>query len=357
MKSACRKLILITGLCLLPLLSGCGNEATNEASDLSQQTSNEKATSVKVQIVTAQNLAERFSLPGSLEAWEDLTLAAEIAGPIDWVGPQEGELLNAGQAILTIDSVSQKANLERSRVEAEVKQTTMLRLEQLARENLVSRQEYDNSVTAYETAKQNLNLAKIALQKSTVRAPIAGVLDLRTVERGEYLKTGDPVALVVQVDRLKALIDVPEKDVRYLHRGEEVSVIQAQIDTGEELRRNGKLVHLAYKADQLTRTYRGKVEVDNSDGQLRPGMIVRIEALRREIKDAVSIPLYAIVDLDGRKVVYVAEQGVARLRPVKVDRIIGDQAVIKSGLQLNEQLIIKGQQLLIDGAKVKVEAD
>ncbi len=354
MRSAIRKLILLH-LCLLPLMAGCGSDSSSETNAALQQSAAEKATSVKVQIVVAQDLAERFTLPGSLEAWEDLTLAAEIAGPIDWVGPQEGETLKIGQKILTIDSVSQQANLERDRVDAKVKQKAMERLASLVAENLVSRQEYDNSVTAYEASKQNLQLSRIVMQKSRVTSPIAGVLDARLVERGEYLKAGDPVAVVVQVDRLKALIDVPEKDVRYFHIGEEVQVIQAQIDTGEEVSRSGTLVHLAYKADPMTRTYLGKIEIDNNDRHLRPGMIVHIEALRRELKNAIAIPLYAVVDLDGRKVVFVEEAGRAQLRVVKIDRIIGDQAVIVDGLKLNERLIVKGQQLLADGAAVKVE--
>ena len=354
--SAIRKLILLS-LCLLPLLVGCGEDSSSETNSDAQATDNDKATSVKVQIVTAQDLEERFSLPGSLHAWEDLTLAAEIAGPVDWVGPEEGEVLTSGQKIMTIDSVSQKANLERNRVDADIKEKAMQRLQRLVAENLVSQQEYDNSLTAYEAARQNLKLASIALQKSIIKAPVAGVLDDRMVERGEYVKAGDPVALVVQVDRLKVLIYVPEKDVRYFHPGEEVSVVQAQIDTGEEIHRSGKLVHLAYKADPLTRTYLAKVEVDNQDRQLRPGMIVRIDALRRELKGAIAIPLYAVVDLDGRKVVYVEAEGQAQLRPVKIDRVIGDQAVILEGLSLDEKLIVKGHQLLADGASVKVEAD
>jgi len=354
MRSSIRTLILLN-LCLLPLVAGCGSDAAKETDADGQRSAVEKATSVTVQVVTAQDLEERFTLPASLEAWQDLTLAAEIAGPVDWVGPHEGETLTAGQKILTIDSVSQKANLERDRVDAKVKQKAMERLASLVAENLVSRQEYDNSVTAYEASKQDLQLSHIALQKSGVQAPIAGVLDARLVERGEYLKAGDPVAVVVQVDRLKAIIDVPEKDVRYLHLGETVSVIQAQIDTGEKIRRSGTLIHLAYKADPLTRTYLGKIEVDNRDRQLRPGMIVRIEALRREIKAAIAIPLYAVIDLDGRKVVFVEKQGKAQLRVVKVDRVIGDQAVILEGLSLDERLIVKGQQLLADGTPVKVE--
>jgi membrane fusion protein (multidrug efflux system) len=356
MKSPICRLVLLH-LCLLPLLTGCGADSPGEAESQRQQSAVAKGTSVKVQRVAVQDLEEHFTLPGSLQAWQDLTLAAEIAGPVDWVGPHEGEILASGQKILTIDSVSQEANLERNRVDAKVKQKAMERLASLVAENLVSRQEYDNSVTAYEASKQDLELARIALQKSKVTTPVTGILDARLVERGEYLKVGDPVAVVVQVDRLKAVIDIPEKDVRYFHVGEVVNVIQAQIDTGEEIHRTGTLIHLAYKADPLTRTYLGKIEVDNRDRQLRPGMIVRIEALRREIKAAIAIPLYAVVDLDGRKVVFVEEAGKALLRPVKIDRVVNDQAVILEGLNVNEPLIVKGQQLLADGATVKVEVN
>jgi len=349
------KPLWLTTLFLLLLVAGCGSESSSETGVVPQRATPEKATSVRIQVVTPQDLDEYFTLPGSLEAWEDLTLAAEIAGPIDWVGPGEGEGVVAGQTLLTIDSVTQQANLASARVDAEIKQATMQRLERLVSENLVSRQEYDNSVNAYEAAKQKHQLAHIALQKSIVKAPVEGILDRRLVERGEYIKLGDPVAVLVQVDRLKALVDVPEKDVRYLHPGEEVQLIQAQIDTGREVRRQGKLVHLAYKADPLTRTYRAKIEVDNHDRQLRPGMIVRIEALRRSVSGAIAIPLYAVVDLDGRKVVYVESQGKARLRPVTLDRVIGEQAVLLDGLMANERLIVKGQHLLFDGAAVNVE--
>jgi membrane fusion protein (multidrug efflux system) len=356
MRNALYPLILLN-LCLLLLAAGCGSDGSSVATAASQPAVVAKPASVTVQIVTAQDLEEHLTLPGTLHAWEDLTLAAEIAGVVDWVGPHEGETLTAGQRILTIDSLSQKGNLERDRVDAKIKQQAMQRLEKLVAENLVSRQEYENSVSAHEESRQQLELSRIALQKSIVTAPVDGVLDARLVERGEYLKVGDPVAVLLQIDRLKALIDIPEKDVRYLHSGEEVRVIQAQIDTGEEISRSGTLIHLAYKADPLTRTYLGKIEIDNRDRQLRPGMIVRIEALRRQLKDAIAVPLYAVVELDGRKVVFIEDQGKAHLRPVRIDRIIGDRAVILAGLDLNERLIVKGQQLLSDGAAVKVEAD
>jgi len=347
------RLLVPFGVAGVLLLSACGSDPAPASAPQPQDAS--RAVPVTVMTVASRDLEERFTLPGSLEAWEDLVLAAEIAGPVDWVGPDEGERLKANEAILTIDSVSQKANLERARVDAEVKLANMERLQRLVEEELVSRQEFDNGVNAYEAARQSLELARIALAKSSVRSPIAGVLDVRSVERGEYVKVGDPVAEVVQVERLKVLVDVPEKDVRYLQVGEEVEVLQAQIDTGATLSRRGRLVHLAYKADPVTRTYRAKVEVDNRDLQLRPGMIVRIEALRRTLEGAVAVPLYAVVDLEGRKVVFVEEQGTARLRPVELGSVIDEQVVVRQGLKAGERLVVKGQQLLSDGMPVSVK--
>ena len=149
-------------------------------------------------------------------------------------------------------------------------------------------------------------------------------------------------------------VDVPEKDISYLTPGEAVSVVQANIGRGEGIQRDGKLVHLAYKADPLTRTYRALIEIDNKDRQLRPGMIVRVEAVRRELPQAVSIPLYAMVERDGKKVVFVERELKAEQREVEVEAILGNQVVIRSGLDAGENLIIKGQHLIIDGALVKV---
>ena len=89
MISAFRNLGLLN-LCLLLLIAGCGSDSSDGANAVAQMSAVEKATSVNIQIITAQDLEERFTLPASLAAWEDLTLAAEIAGPVDWVEPGPG---------------------------------------------------------------------------------------------------------------------------------------------------------------------------------------------------------------------------------------------------------------------------
>jgi membrane fusion protein (multidrug efflux system) len=353
---------MIRSFCLFPMtliagllfVSGCDKPAADATPAVATVA---KALPVAVQTVTLQDIVETFTLPGTLSAWEDLTLAAEVAGVVTWVGPQEGEAVAKGAALIAIDPETRKAILARDTVEADLTQKKMARQQQLVDEQLVSRQEFEDSVTAWERAKAALSLAQIELDKSTLRAPVSGVLDRRLVERGEYVKVGDPVALLVQVDRLKVEVDVPEKDVPYFKVGTGVQVVQASLPGHEPLRREGQLVHLAYKADPLTRTYRARIDIDNRDLSLRPGMIVRIEAVRRTLPQALAVPLYALVDRDGGKIALVVEAGQARVRPVTVEAIIGDQAVITAGLAAGEQLIIKGQQLAVDGTPVQVEGE
>ncbi len=317
-------------------------------------TEGRKATNVSVAPVVRSDLQERFTLPGTLEAWEDLTLAAEEAGVVRWIGPQEGDEVEKDAAILRIDPETLEANLARDQAEFDLQQNHFERLQRLVEKKLVSRQEFEDGRQILEVARAKLKLAQVALEKSTLKSPVTGVLDRLLVDRGEYVSVGTPAAVVVQVDRLKVLVDVPEKDIPFLQVGQQVEVIAAPVIGPSGPVRSGEIIHLAYKADPTTRTYRAKMAVENADRRLRPGMIVRVGLVRRALTQVVAVPLFALVDRDGAKVVYVEDQGVARLRPVVPGAVIGEQIVIQQGLKGGERLIVKGQHLVADGLPVTV---
>lgn len=329
-------------------VAGCGNGS--EARDESPAA--EKVVQVQTAEVTREDLQETFTLPGTLEAWEDLTLATEIAGPVRWIGPREGDRVKAGEAILRIDPETLEANRSRDQAAFELSQRQLQRLDQLQRENFVSAQEYEVAREAFQVAEADLRRSRLALEKSTLRAPVDGVLDRLMVDRGEYVKDGTPVAVVVQVDRLKVLVDIPEKDVAYLRPRQQVLVTAANIDGDRLPAIDGEITHLSFKADPLTRTYHAKVAVDNGDGRLRPGMIVRVGFNRRDLPQVIAVPLFAVVDRGGSRFVFVEENGQAVMRSVQTGAVLGERVVIQAGLAGGERLIIQGQQLLSDGVRV-----
>lgn len=364
MKKPSRKTWIIASLIAAVAIAGLvmvrnGKSSKESAEDsVSVQTQEElKPTNVVIEVLTPESVEESFTLPGTLEAWENLTLSLEQAGPIRWIGPEEGNRLRKGEEILRIDTDVLESQVAQNRVDYGVKKKNLQRAESLLAEELISERDRDEALKEFEAAKAAFDQSIIALRKCTLSTPIAGILDNLMVDRGEYGNVGMAAATIVQIDRLKVLVDVPEKDVTAVAAGQKVVVYPAGINRADGRGRDGKVIHVAYQADDMTRTYRTKVEIDNSTGLLRPGMIVRTRFIRRVLDDVLAIPLYAVLDRDGQKLVFVEEDGTAVERLVHLGPIVNGKVVIHGGIQDGENLIVKGHQLVSDGGPVNVIMD
>ena len=344
--------VLMTLVLMTLTMLGCQQE---QSADTPVVVPPEKIVQVTVHTVEPRAITETFTLPGHLEAWEDLILSAELAGPVRWVGPQEGDPLTAGQKILKIDTDTLSADYDRDSSDWQVKAQKLERMERLAEKNLISEQELDDMASAVAAAQATLQQTELRLTKSTLKTPIAAVLDSLMVDRGEFVSVGQPLVRLLQVDRLKVFVDVPEKDVDYLHVGDPIELSTATIDQQQAINRSGVLLAVSYAADPVTRTYRAKIGIDNIGHRLRPGRIVRVYFKRRQIDKALTVPLYALVERDGSKALFIEQQGTVRQRTIETGAVIGDQVVITSGLEAGDRVVVKGQQLISDNAKVMVE--
>lgn len=351
------RLSILYGLILVAALTlvSCGSSNRADTEARPNTSTQEKVTNVVLNTVVLKDMQESFTLPGTLEAWEDLTLAAEMAGPVHWIGPKEGDRVKIGEAILRIDPERLEAELARDQVEYELQKKSMDRRRELAELNLVSQQDLEDARQAFEQAQARLRLSRVALGKSTLSSPIDGILDRLLVDRGEHVSEGTAAAVVMQVNRLRALVDVPEKDIPDVAKGNKAKVITAAVSGSSGPGISGEIIHLSYQADPATRTYLAKIEVDNREKALRPGMIVQVVFTRRKLSKVIAVPLYSLIDRDGVKVVYVEQDSKAQQRQVKVGNIIGSMAVIENGLNPGDRLIVKGQQLVRDGGSVVEE--
>jgi len=326
--------------------------------DSVQRSPGDKEEAKAVNVVTSQlvqeTVEETFTLPGTLEAWENLTLSLEQSGPITWVGPREGDRVKSGQPIMMIDTKMLETQHERNSTEYDLKLKQLERVSKLFEKQLVSQREYDIAQNDFDNASTDLEQSSIVLEKSTLVSPIDGILDQVLMDRGEYGNAGLPAGVVVQVDRLKVVVDVPEKDVTSIRVGQTVKVLPADLNGQSGVGRKGKVIHVGYQADELTRTYRTKIEIDNRGDLLRPGMIVRVHFVRSHLNDVLVLPLYAVSDRGGKKYVFVEENSQAVQREVRLGPIIGDRVVVLGGLQKGENVIIKGHQLVADGDPVNL---
>jgi len=177
------------------------------------------------------------------------------------------------------------------------------------------------------------------------------VIDHLFIDVGEFVDRGNPVADIVNVDKIKINVNVPELDVRYLRTGQKALVT---IDAFPDRRLSGTIDFVAYKADPATKTFNVRVLIDNQARDIRPGMIARLAFLRRVIPGALVVPLFALVDKGGERIVFVEKDGVAYARTVSIGVIEEDRIQIREGLEAGDRVIVSGQREVEEGMQVQV---
>ena len=341
------------GLLLFPVLmltGGCrGSESRAEPPKNQNVT---KVVNVDVVEVTPAPMHDLLVLPGETEAWQDVLVAADKNGRVEWIGPREGERVKKGQLLARIDVSALKTIISRAQASAELAKDLYDRRKTLFDRGIVHKEALERAKTDKALAESDLTKAKVEYDRGFPHSPISGMVNYLHVDEGEFVNRGQPMVELVNVDKIKIHVNVPELDVRYLKKGQDVMVT---IDAFPGLQMKGNVDFVSYKADPATKTFRIRVLIDNPKHDIRPGMIARVAFLRRMIPDALSAPLFAILDKGGERLLFVEEGGVAHARTVSIGVIEGDRVQITDGLKPGDRLIVTGQRDVEEGMKVKVQ--
>jgi membrane fusion protein (multidrug efflux system) len=341
---------LLAVLLTLVSVAGCG------PSEGKVETKNDqsRAKPVKVSVITIKPtpIKDALLLPGETEAWHDVRLASEIDGIVERIDPREGQVVKEGQLIATIEVSALKAALDHAEASFELADKLYQRRKLLSERNVIAKEELDRSLNERTLALSNLRRAKVKYERGFLHSPINGLVNHLHVDVGEFVDRGDPVADLVNVDKIKINVNVPELDVRYLRGGQKAMVT---VDAFPGRRLPGRIDFVAYKADPATKTFRVRVLIRNTDREIRPGMIARVAFLRRIIPDALVVPLFALVDKGGERIIFVEKDGIAYARTVSIGVIEGDRIQITEGLEVGDHVIVNGQTEVEEGMQVQVQ--
>ena len=291
-------------------------------------------------------------LPGTTEAWQDVQVAADTPGRIEWIGPREGDKVNKGDLLIKIDVSALKAALDHAEAQFKLADDLYQRRRRLFERKIIAKEELDQSATQRTLAATDYEQIKVKYNHGFPRSPITGIINHLYVDAGEFIDTGKPIADIVNVNRIKINVRVPELDIRFVLEGQKTPV---RIDAFPERELHGKVDFVAFKADPATKTFLVRTLIDNPFGDIRPGMIARVAFVRRVITDALVAPLFALVDKGGERLVFIEKDGVAQSRTVSIGVIEGDRVQITSGLNAGDHLIVKGHTEVEDGIKVSVQ--
>lgn len=313
--------------------------------------------------------ADTFTLSAIVEPDRIVHVAAEVAGrverfglrrqPVSWRGHdipagktiEEGEPIARNDPIVYLNTDLLKARFDRAQAQFEYDQTECRRITDLYERGVTSKTEFDDARTKRDVSKAILDEAARSLERAEIVAPIGGILNRLPIEIGEYASPGQQVAEIVNIDRVKIIVEIPERDVHYLSVGDTAEIF---VHTLQETQFTGEISYISELADTATRTSRLEITVDNRDHTLRSGQIVRARLTRRVLNDVIMIPLGSVIPLERGRVVYVVNDEHAERREVELGLIEGRSVRILSGLEPGDRLIVAGHRYVGPGQPVAI---
>ncbi len=327
----------------------------------------EKETLINVRVTIAQKKPVRpyIETTGTLKADEEVIVSSEVDGIVRNVRVEEGTAVSQGALLAEINPTDYL--LDKQRADAAFKQAEaslanvkaeFQRKEPLYKEALITKQQYDDISTRVILAEADLAKAKSVLDTSAERlartriySPLHGMVKSKKVSTGDFARTSSPLFQLIKVDPLKLLFTVGEKDIADLKTGQEVDFT---VDSFPGKPFQGKVNLLYPNIEERTRTMQAEAIVPNADRMLKPGLFVRATIYTGATREAVVVPLTALMYDNAAIRVFVVEGNTAHERSVKTGGKYGEDVEITEGLKENEQVVVVGQNNLSEGVKVNV---
>lgn len=307
---------------------------------------------VEVAKVSVEPIAEEAVAAGSLRANETVTLRSEVAGRITQVGFTDGARVTRGAVLVALDASLTAAEVEQARAELGLARANYERTAELARRNFVSESARDTAAANQKVQEAKLKLAEAKLAKAEIRAPFNGVMGLRNISPGDFVKDGADLALIEDISTMKVDVRLPE---RYFGRIKPGQPILLSFDSipGKTFTARLKAVDAQVDANGRSLLLRG--ELPNPSGALRTGMFARARVLLRESPAAMLIPEEAITPVGADVFVYRIEGGKAMRTKVQTGIRRDGKVEVTSGLSEGDQVVSAGQlRLQRDGMEVRI---
>jgi len=296
-------------------------------------------------------IRDRINLPGSIEAWTTLSLLSKLNGTVVEVMAREGQVVKKGDVLARIDDDDYRIAVQRAQAAYDLARTEFERDRAIYAKGIIPTAEYDANRTRMETAKADLDNAELQLTRCTITAPMHGVVRKIDAKVGLQLAVGDPLAEILEIDRLKAVVGIPESEVAAI-RG--LAAIDISLQALRDRTVAGKVHFLSSSPDTLARLFRLELAVDNPDGEILPGMFFRADVVKKTVPDAIAVPFYSVISRNDEQYVYVEEDGVVAKRPVEIGIMEKWMVQVTSGLRPGDRLVVEGHRDVEDGQKVKI---
>ena len=372
---------VVIGLALL--MCGCQNSDSEEKITPTGIKVVEPPT-VKVITVKRGDISVPLVAIGTIFPEYESKIGPKISGTIEIVYVDEGDTVQKGQPLVQLDqknlliAVRQgqaavrvaEAQLKEAEVKGENLKKEKERLANLLKKNVISQQKYDDIDTAYSMAvtgmeviraqilssRENLAMAEQNLSDTVIIAPFAGLIVERFINQGEFVSTmpPSPLFLMMNIDKVKTEIGLPEIHIARIHLGNPVDVT---VDTYPGIIFKGTVSTINPMVDPVSRAFMVKVEIPNKDHRLKPGMFARVKIYPTIHKGALIVPFKSVMKREGTTVVFVIEGTTVKLRAVTAGITNEREIEVIDGVKEGEEVVVEGHYGMADKTTVRVERE
>ena len=301
--------------------------------------------------VVRQPLPQTITAVGSLRSDESVTLRPEVAGRVNAILFKEGQNVSKGMTLVRLDPAINQAEVQQAKANLVLAKSKFDRAVELSQRNFISGQAKDEAENNLRVAEAAVALVEARLAKTEIKAPFAGVIGLRVVSVGDYVKEGADMVNLESIDPLKVDFRVPETYMRQVQPGQTLTVT---LDALPGRKFDGKVLAVNPLIDAAGRSVVIRAIVRNADTSLRPGMFTRVNLITRDDKDALVIPEQAIVPQGDEQFVFRIVDGKAARVKVDIGQRRDGKVEVLKGLNANDMVVTAGQLKLREGMPVTI---
>ena len=308
------------------------------------------AVPVELTKVSTAMLPQTITAVGSLRSDESITLRPEVSGRITAIQFQEGQRVAKGDVLVRLDPAVNMAEVQQTRANLALAKSKYERAVDLSTRNFISGQAQDEAKNKFEVAQAAAGLAEARLAKTELKAPFSGIIGLRVVSVGDYVREGADLVNLEAIDPIKVDFRVPETFITQVKVGQ---ALDLTLDAVPGKTYRGRVIALNPLLDTAGRALVIRAQVGNQGTTLRPGMFARVNLITSVRQDALVVPEEALVPQGTEQFLFRVVDGKAERVKVETGQRRDGKVEITSGVEKDNVIVVAGQSRLRDGVQVR----
>jgi membrane fusion protein, multidrug efflux system len=306
---------------------------------------------VTVATVSRQLLADEVESVGTAQANESVNLSAKVSDTVTAIHFSDGDFVEQGHVLVELTNNAEAARLSEARTAEAEARRQYERLQSLIQTNLISQTDLEEARTRWQTANARLEGVIANMEDRLIRAPFSGVLGFRNISEGTLVTPNTVITTLDDISTIKLDFNIAEVFLAQLQQGASIKA-SSIVYRGVEF--EGVVRNVGSRIDPITRSVQVRAEIDNSEGLLRPGMLLTVGLTLNE-RETLVVPEQALVPSQGRQFVFVVdEENIVRRVEVELGRRRPGLAEIVSGVVPGQRVVTQGVAQVRPGQSVRI---